>query len=124
MKGRLYFDGSARPNPGRMRIGVVLQTENGETEISKDVGDGTTNVAEYRALIEGLKKALDMGVDEIEIFGDSTLVVEQVLGNFRVRDPKLKELHSEVVKLLEKFKRWSIEWIPDSENSRAHELSQ
>ncbi len=124
MRGTLYFDGSARPNPGDMKIGFVLKVNGDVVRVSKEMGEGTNNVAEYLALLEGLKKALEMGIDEIDIYGDSTLVIEQIRGNFRVRNPRLKELHSEVVRLLGEFKKWRIEWIPEDENREAHELSQ
>ena len=124
MKAKIFFDGSARPNPGKMRIGVVIETDEKVLEISRDVGEGTNNVAEYLALIEGLREALKMGVDEVEVYGDSTLIVEQVNGNYRVRDERLKGLHDEALRLLSSFRRWRVEWIPERENERAHALSR
>ncbi len=124
MKARIYFDGSARPNPGNMRIGVVVETPKEVVEISKDLGFGTNNVAEYMALIEGLKKALELGARSVEIFGDSRLVIEQIRGKYAVKSPHLRGLYLEVKELLSKFESFDLEWIPESENEKAHRLSE
>lgn len=123
-KAVVNFDGSARPNPGRMKIGAIIRMNGKEERISKEMGWGTNNMAEYLALIEALKKALEMGAEEVEIYGDSTLVIEQLRGNYRVRDEKMKKLYAEVIKLLSKFQNWTANWIPEELNKTAHDLSQ
>ncbi len=123
-KAVVNFDGSARPNPGRMKIGAIIRMNGKEKRISKEMGWGTNNMAEYLALIEALKKALEMGAEEVEIYGDSTLVIEQLRGNYRVRDEKMKKLYAEVIKLLSKFQNWTANWIPEELNKTAHDLSQ
>ena len=123
-KAVVNFDGSARPNPGRMKIGAIIKMNGKEKRISKEMGWGTNNMAEYLALIEALKKALEMGAEEVEIYGDSTLVIEQLRGNYRVRDEKMKKLYAEVIKLLSKFQNWTANWIPEELNKTAHDLSQ
>ena len=119
----VHFDGSARPNPGVMRIGAVVECCEKVKEISKKVGFGTNNMAEYIALIEALKVARKMGAEGVEVYGDSTIVVEQINGRWKVKDEKLKELRKEAYELLCLFKRWKVEWIPESENERAHRLA-
>ncbi len=120
----IYFDGSSKPNPGKMKIGAVVKFGDRQVMLSKEMGEGTNNMAEYLALLEALKVALEMGAKKVKIFGDSTLVVEQLSGNYRVRSSKLKPIYEEVKRLLSKFEDWSIEWIPEEYNSEAHNLSQ
>ena len=74
----LFFDGACRGNPGPMAIGVVLM-ENGKKlgELSKRLGIGTNNIAEWSALIEGLKLAIAHGCKELEVRGDSQLVINR-----------------------------------------------
>ena len=123
-KAVVNFDGSAKPNPGYMKIGAIIRMDGKEEKISKEMGWGTNNMAEYLALIEALKKALEMGAEEVEIYGDSTLVIEQLRGNYRVRDEKMKKLYAEVMELLSKFQNWTANWIPEELNKIAHDLSQ
>ncbi len=119
----IYFDGSAKPNPGKMRIGAVVKCCGNVEEISKEVGNGTNNMAEYLALIEALKVARKMGALAVKAYGDSTLVVEQVNGRWKTKSKELKQLKWEVLELLGRFKRWEIRWIPELENERAHKLA-
>ncbi len=119
----IFFDGSARPNPGSMKIGAVVKCCGSVYEISKNVGKGTNNMAEYLALIEALKAARKMGAKSVKIYGDSSIVIEQINGNWKVKSEELKNLKREVMDLLGKFKRWKAEWIPDSKNKRAHDLA-
>jgi ribonuclease HI len=119
----IHFDGSSKPNPGMMRIGAVIECCGEKKRISKTVGLGTNNIAEYLALIEALKIARKMGAKAVEVYGDSTIVVEQVNGRWRTKSEKLKELKREVLELLGKFKRWKVEWIPEKENEEAHRLA-
>ena len=93
---RLRTDGGARGNPGPAGIGVVLEDPAGEVvaEIAKGIGHATNNVAEYRALIEGLELAAREGVKDLDVFSDSLLMVEQMKGRYKVKNPGLQPLHA------------------------------
>jgi len=121
---RLYTDGAARFNPGPAAVGVVIKDEQGNTvdELGRPIGTATNNVAEYRALIEGLKAAAKWKPDRLEISLDSKLVVEQIKGSYKVKKPELKPLYDEAKKLLEGF-AYEIEHVERESNSRADELA-
>lgn len=108
-----------------MSIGYVIDGPEGVLKQEGRVldGTGTNNVAEYTALIEGLKAALDAGVKDIRVRGDSNLVVQQLLGKFRVRQPRLRPLHQEVSKLASEFESIEVQWIPRENNTRADALA-
>lgn len=87
----LYFDGCSKGNPGKAGAGFVLYC--GELEIatgSKYLGKQTNNVAEYSGLILGLQKAVEMGIEELNVYGDSMLVIKQMSGKFKVNSPSIK----------------------------------
>ena len=86
---RLQVDGGSRGNPGPAGAGAVLFDPAGEKkgEVSRYLGETTNNVAEYQALLLGLKMALDLGVKNLEIFADSQLVVQQLKGAYQVKTP-------------------------------------
>ncbi len=94
MKARLSTDGGARGNPGPAAYGYVLEAEDGTVLAAhgEKIGIATNNVAEYRALLAGLEKALELGVDEVEVISDSELVVKQMTGEYRVKNEALQEL--------------------------------
>ena len=121
----IFADGACRGNPGPASIGVLLMRENGETvrEISHSIGESTNNRAEYQALIAGLEEALRLGAQEIDIRMDSTLVVQQVRGKFRVKNPMLQPLWQHVMQLLEKFSSYYISQIPREQNVKADYLA-
>jgi len=98
-------DGGSRGNPGLGAIGIIVRKE-GEilTKYSQKIGNNVTNnVAEYEALIKALELASKHADKEITCYLDSELVVKQLLGEYRVRNPKLLELFLKVQKLQEKF---------------------
>ena len=124
----LFFDGASFPNPGEvMGLGAVLIVD-GRTvrEICRRVESpgSTNNRAEYMALIDGLKAAEDEGVDELEVRGDSELIVKQLRGEYAVRGPALKELHAEASALMDRFGSVTVRHVPREENGRADELSK
>lgn len=125
MRATVHFDGAANPNPGKMGIGVVVEAPGKEAvEIGEDLGrDGTSNIAEYEALIRGLEEAKRLGADEVVVKGDSNLVVQQLLGRFRVKQPHLKPLHQRVAELSNEFDDFEIQWIPREQNKRADALA-
>lgn len=125
----LYFDGAAFPNSpagGDRGIGAVLQTPEGETvkEVADRLpGKGSSNSAEYEALIRGLQAAREMNCDEIMVKGDSQLVIRQLEGKYRVKEPKLRPLFERVAKLAHEFQRFEVQWIPREQNKLADALS-
>src|SRR5580704_7892768 len=91
----IQFDGGSRGNPGPAGIGVVLRAEDGTpiVTLGRFIGRATNNVAEYRALIAGLEKAKELGAKKISVKGDSELIVRQMRGEYRVKNPDLKVLY-------------------------------
>jgi ribonuclease HI len=120
-----YIDGASRGNPGRAGAGVVIYDETGATflEESAYLGNATNNVAEYRALILALELAEKAGMEELNVFSDSELIVKQVNGHYRVKEPTLIKLNSKVLKQVGKLKRFTIRHIPRNENKIADRLA-
>ena len=117
-------DGGARGNPGPAAIAAVLADPDGEVieERWESIGSATNNVAEYRALLLGIERARELGAGEVELIGDSELVVRQVRGEYRVKDAALRELHGRVREALAEFDRWSIRHVRREANERADQL--
>ncbi len=124
MKVVVNVDGGARGNPGPAAIGAVVTTPAGDVlaERSEVIGVATNNVAEYRALLAGIALAAEQGARELELVGDSELVVKQVRGEYRVKDAGLKPLHAAVKAALADFDRWEIRHVRREHNKRADEL--
>ena len=97
MRATLFTDGGARGNPGPAAYGYVLEADDGTLLAAhgERIGSATNNVAEYRALIAGLEKALELGLDEVGVVSDSELLVKQMTGEYRVKNEALKKLHDE-----------------------------
>jgi ribonuclease HI len=97
VKARLSTDGGARGNPGPAAYGYVLEAEDGTMLAAhgETIGVATNNVAEYRALVEGLRKAVEVGVDELEVVSDSELIVHQMRGEWKIKNETLRELWQE-----------------------------
>ena len=122
---KLYTDGAARGNPGPAGAGAVLYDAEDRVveELCEYLGETTNNIAEYRALLLGLKKAIALGAIEIEVLADSELMVRQLLGRYRVKNEGLRPLFQEAVGLLKKFKKYSISHIDREENSAADRMA-
>ncbi len=119
-----YTDGACLGNPGPMGIGIVIFRDGVMVEqLSEYIGDGTNNVAEYRAIIKALETAHSMGETEVHIKSDSELVVKQLNREYKVRDPQLAPLHKEVDRLCHGIKA-SFEHIPREKNGKADALSK
>ncbi len=120
----MKVDGGSRGNPGPAAIAAVVVSPDGEVleERSETIGKATNNVAEYRALLLGIERARKLGATEVELVGDSELIVRQVRGEYRVKDAGLRPLYAEVRKALEGFERWSIRNVPREENEAADAL--
>jgi ribonuclease HI len=117
-------DGGARGNPGPAAIGVVLRDGGGEVlkEVGETIGEATNNVAEYRALLRGIELATEHGAGELELIGDSELVVRQVEGRYKIKNAGMKELHEEVKRALRGLDSWSIRHVRRAENADADRL--
>jgi ribonuclease HI len=117
-------DGGSRGNPGPAAIAAVAADPSGEVlaERSETIGETTNNVAEYRALLLGIDLARELGADEVEFVGDSMLIVEQVRGNWKVKQEHLRPLHTKATDALRDLGSWSIRHVKRDENSRADEL--
>lgn len=125
MKAILRADGGARGNPGPAGIGVVLEDLDGNVigEIARGIGVATNNVAEYTALIEGLKLAQEKGVTEVDVRMDSKLIVNQVLGEWKIKNDTLRGLAAKAESLLRRFERKSLSYVPRAENAAADRLA-
>ncbi len=101
MKGRLYTDGGARGNPGPAAFGYVLEDAGGGVlaQHGEAIGIATNNVAEYSALVAGLRKAIELGVESLEVVSDSELLVKQMRGEYRVKNEALRSLSVEASRL-------------------------
>jgi ribonuclease HI len=123
-RAHLYFDGASRGNPGPGAIGWVIVTSDGiVAEGSDTIGRTTNNRAEYEALVRALETAAEYGFDEVDVRGDSELIVKQVRGEYDTNNPQLRERRVRVRELLDRFDRWSLEHVPREINDRADELA-
>jgi ribonuclease HI len=117
-------DGGARGNPGPAAIGVVVRNDDGAVveQVGETIGQATNNVAEYRALLRGIELATAHGADEVELIGDSELIVRQIEGRYKVKHADMKELHSQAKAMLAGFDRWSIRHVKRAQNADADRL--
>jgi ribonuclease HI len=117
-------DGGARGNPGPAAVGAVVQLPGGEVleERGERIGKATNNVAEYRAVLLGIERAAELGASELELVGDSELIVRQVKGEYKVKDATLRGLHAEVKRALRPFEQWSIRHVRREQNAEADRL--
>jgi ribonuclease HI len=118
-------DGAARGNPGPAGIGVQITTPDGAVvaEIARGIGEGTNNVAEYTAAIEGLTLARELGARTVTVRSDSQLLVHQLTGRYRVKTPHLQPLHRRVRNLVASFDRVSFEHVGRELNGEADRLA-
>jgi ribonuclease HI len=129
MKIIVHSDGGARGNPGPAAIGVVIEKEDGEIleELSETIGDSTNNIAEYTAVLRGLhaliaaygEKTVDL---EIDWRLDSELVVKQLAGEYKVKNPGLRPLFDEIRDLRARFPKLSLKHVRREENKEADRL--
>ncbi|HEX3509514.1 MAG TPA: ribonuclease HI family protein [Solirubrobacteraceae bacterium] len=124
MKVLVHVDGGARGNPGPAAAACVISDADGQVllEDAELLGSVTNNVAEYRALLLGLRRARELGADEVEVIGDSELIVKQVQGAYKVRHAAMRPLHAEALDALRGFRSWSIRSVPRAQNADADAL--
>jgi probable phosphoglycerate mutase len=106
VKARLSTDGGARGNPGPAAYGYVLESEDGHVLDARGeaIGVTTNNVAEYSALVAGLVKAVELGVDDLEVVSDSELLVKQMRGEYKVKSLGLRLLWEEASGLADRIR--------------------
>jgi ribonuclease HI len=120
-----YFDGGARANPGPAGYGVYIVDGDGQVlaELFEPLGIATNNVAEYRGLIAALEWAIANGLQELAVKGDSLLIVEQMRGNYRVKNEGLIPLHQRARTLVSKIGKVTFEHVRREQNKDADRLS-
>jgi ribonuclease HI len=122
---RAWFDGSARPNPGRCGIGALLVGPGGKlVELSQPAGFGNSSEAEYRALIALLEAAVANDAHELTIYGDSQVVVNDVNGPDDTSAAALQPYRAAVQTLLAQLRDVRLRWVPRHKNTQADALSQ
>lgn len=121
----LQFDGGSRGNPGPAGIGVVISADDGTPVVTlgRFIGRATNNVAEYRAVITALEKALELGARRVVIRGDSELIIKQLRGEYRVKHPDMRTLHAEAADLIGQFDSVTIEHNLRHKNELADRLA-
>lgn len=120
----ITFDGGIRE--GVTAAAYIAVSPSDEQDIlfsgARVVGPGTSNTAEYQALIDGLRACLERNVKVVHIIGDSQLIVKQITGVFKTQKPMLIKHKNIVSKLLKKFDEYTIKWVPREQNYRADKL--
>jgi ribonuclease HI len=120
----LYCDGASSGNPGASGIGFVLFMQGKCYEVSEHIGFATNNVAEYTALVEGLKMAKSLKAESLSVFLDSELVVKQIKGLYKVKNRNLAFLYNEAMSIKDSFRSFTISHIPRKENTMADSLAK
>jgi ribonuclease HI len=120
-----YIDGGARGNPGPAGYGVRVEQPDGTLveEFSEAIGVATNNVAEYRALLAALDWARRRGLQRLHVRSDSLLLVQQMLGRFRVKHPGLQPLHGKARLLAHEIGRVTFEHVGRERNAHADRLA-
>ena len=118
------MDGGARGNPGPAAAAAVVSTPEGEVvdEAMEVLGAQTNNVAEYRGLLLGLRRARELGATEVDVVNDSELIAKQLTGAYKVKHAGLRPLYLEAMRELRGFQRWSVRSVPRAENAHADAL--
>lgn len=124
-KLRVASDGAARGNPGPAGAGAVLFDAEGNVleRLGRSLGRQTNNVAEYQGLLLGVRRAAELGAEELEVVADSELMIRQLSGRYQVRNPALRRLHEEAVALLKGFRKVKLIHVPRAKNVEADEMS-
>jgi len=122
---RLHVDGASRGNPGDAGFGIYVTAPDGSEVASLFgyLGTATNNVAEYQALVHGLRFALARGASSVEVFSDSELLVRQIEGRYRVKNAGLQPLHREAQGLLARFAKARVAHVPRERNREADALA-
>jgi len=121
----MYTDGASRGNPGEAGAGVVIKDSTGKLvkELARYLGQVTNNQAEYAALILGLKAAHSLGAKEVVVHADSELMVKQMNGVYKVKNPDLKDRYTEASAAAAKFRRVVLKYVPREMNREADAMA-
>ncbi|HAO52723.1 TPA: ribonuclease H [Candidatus Magasanikbacteria bacterium] len=121
MKLHIYTDGGSRGNPGPSATGIVIKNEEGQNvaNYGEYLGKQTNNYAEYMAIISGLKKAKELGADEVDCIVDSKLVCEQLNRHWKVKEPTIQKLFIKAWNEMQQFKKVTIKHILRAGNKEA-----
>ena len=124
MKARLFTDGGSRGNPGPAAYAFVLESVDGTVLDARGeaIGVATNNVAEYSALVAGLERAAEVGVDELEVVSDSELMVKQMRGEYKVKNRALQDLFLDASRLARKVGRVTYTAVRREQNELADSL--
>ena len=124
MRARLFTDGGARGNPGPAAAAYVLEADDGTVLDARGepIGVATNNVAEYRALVAGLEKAVELGVTELDVVSDSELLVKQMTGEYRVKNEALRDLSIQAARLARRLERVRYRAVRREHNDLADRL--
>jgi probable phosphoglycerate mutase len=124
VQARLSTDGGARGNPGPAAYGYVLEAEDGTVLDARGeaIGVATNNVAEYRALVAGLERAVELGLRDVEVVSDSELLVKQMRGEYKIKNEALRELADEAERLEDRLGRVTYVAVRREHNELADRL--
>ena len=124
MKAKLFTDGGSRGNPGPAAYAFVLEAEDGTVLDARGeaIGVATNNVAEYAALVAGLERAVEVGVNELEVVSDSELLVKQMRGEYRVKNRALQDLFLDASRLARRIQRVTYTAVRREHNELADSL--
>jgi ribonuclease HI len=120
----VHVDGGSRGNPGPAAGAAVISSPDGEllAQDSELLGVVTNNVAEYRGLLLGVRRARELGATELELVNDSELIAKQLNGLYKVKHPDMRPLHAQALALLREFDAWTIRSVPRAQNEQADAL--
>jgi ribonuclease HI len=126
MNLKIYADGASWGNPGPAAIGAIIKDGQQKVlaKVSRYIGEGTNNQAEYQAVIAGLKEAARFKADQATLYLDSELVAKQLIGSYKVRNLFLFPLYKEALELCKKFSELSIVHVGHEGNNEAHALAK
>jgi ribonuclease HI len=121
---RLFTDGGSRGNPGPAAFAYVLEDADGHVLAAhgETIGVATNNVAEYRGLVAGLEKAIELEVPDVEVVSDSELLVKQMRGEYRVKNDALRDLSSQAARLGRRLESVAYRHVRRAENELADRL--
>lgn len=126
MKAIIFSDGGSRGNPGLAAIGYTIKSQISDEgviyECGMPIGKTTNNIAEYTAVIEAIRKAKEMGFDDLEVFLDSQLVERQVKGQYKVKSQDLMPLFENLIELISTLSSFKISHVKRELNKRADKL--
>lgn len=126
MKAVVFTDGAARGTPGPASAGAIVYDEGGAVlaRAGLALGDATNNVAEYEGVLLGLREARRLGADDVALYSDSRVIVEQIAGSYACNAEHLRPLRDQARELSATFARLSIEYVPREQNREADKITQ